>query len=168
MGQAMKELLIGCGNSRIKRLYITDDIEWHDLTTLDMDASCKPDVVHDLNDLPLPFEDNTFNSISAFEVLEHCGSQGDWRFFFDQWTDFWRIVTPDGLFFGTCPHYLSPWAFGDPSHTRIIGLECLTFLSQKSYEERVGSTSMTDFRHYYKADWLLVHDKLQKETMTQE
>jgi SAM-dependent methyltransferase len=124
-------------------------------------------VLHDLNVLPYPFEDNEFDEIHAYEVLEHCGRQGDWRYFFDQWAEFWRIVKPGGHFCGTCPHRTSPWAWGDPSHTRIIGLEQLVFLSQKEYERQVGKLAMSDFRHYYKADWELVWENLD-EGLTQQ
>lgn len=156
----MSELLIGCGNARSKSLYADDRKDWVALTTLDQSPSCKPDVVHDLNVLPLPFEADSFEEIHAYETLEHLGRQGDWRFFFDQWTDFHRIIKPGGLFFGSCPHYTSPWAWGDPSHTRIVGLEALLFLSQKAYAEGVGRSAMSDFREYYKVDWELVNQSV--------
>ena len=116
------ELLIGCGNSREKRVY--DNIivkpEWNELVTLDIDPMCNPDVTHDLDVLPYPFEDNTFDEIHAYEVLEHCGHQGDWIFFFQQFTELWRILKPKGVLVGSCPNWDSPWAWGDPGHRRII------------------------------------------------
>lgn len=151
----MPELLIGCGNSRQKHIHWKQRDQWSELVTLDFMPDCGADVVHDLNVLPLPFPDNTFDEIHAYEVLEHCGRQGDWRFFFDQWSEFWRIIKPEGTFHGTCPHYTSPWAWGDPSHTRIVGLECLTFLDQSNYSG-VGRTCMSDYRSYYKSDWGLL------------
>lgn len=150
----MKQLLIGAGNSRVKKIETPDrSPDWDDLTTLDFDAASKPDIEHDLNALPLPFGDDTFDEIHAYCVLEHCGRQGDFRFFFDQWAEFWRILKPDGRFYGQTPFYGSKWAWGDPSHSRIVSLESLVFLSQQSYREQVGKTAMTDFRSLYTADF---------------
>jgi hypothetical protein len=132
---------------------LAGDSEWSDLTTLDHNADHKPDVLHDLADIPLPFDGNEFDEIHAYHVLEHVGRQGDWRFFFDQFSDFHRLLKPGGLFFGVVPSWTSEWAFGDPSHTRVLPLCCLTFLDQQQYAAQVGITPMTDFRFYYAADF---------------
>jgi SAM-dependent methyltransferase len=151
------EILLGCGSSRVKKLSMPGREEWSGLVTLDFADTHKPDIVHDISVLPLPFEDNCADEILAFEVMEHVGQQGDWRFFFDQWSDIWRILKPGGVFLGTSPHHSSPWSWGDPGHTRIIGAEQLTFLSQPNYTAQVGVTPMTDYRFIYKADFDLIH-----------
>ncbi len=152
-----RELLIGCGNNRSKRIKHGDiQSEWHNLTTLDIDPSCKPDVVWDMNVLPYPFEDGVFDEIHAYECLEHCGKQGDWKFFFDQFSEFHRILKPGGLICGTVPMWDSPWAWADPGHTRVIPKESLYMLSQALYEAEVGITNLTDYRPFYKADFELV------------
>ena len=141
-----RELLIGCGNKREKHLTWPEvPPVWQNLTTLDIDLDCKADVIHDLNVLPYPFEDESFDEIHAYEVLEHCGRQGDWRFFFAQFAEFHRILKPGGWFAATVPMWDSPWAWGDPGHTRVITKGSLAFLDRRGYEQ-VGSTSMTDYR----------------------
>lgn len=150
----MAELLIGCGNSKKKRLTfegIPQEFSG-ELVTLDFDDSCNPDVLHDLNQLPYPFPDNHFDEIHAYEVLEHCGRQGDWRFFFNQFYEFWRILKPDGYFVATVPAWDQGWAWGDPGHTRIIAAESLIFLSKKQYSQ-IGKTSMTDYRKWWNGDF---------------
>ncbi len=156
MSNVKKQLLLGCGNSREKLLYINGENEWGELTTLDFYPECNPDVVHDLMELPLPFEAESFDEIHTYEVLEHTGRQGDWRFFFAQFTEFWRILKPEGLLFAKCPSPKSVWAWGDPSHSRVMQKEQLVFLSQAEYEAQVGKTPMSDFRHVYKADFEIV------------
>lgn len=150
----MSELLIGCGNNRQKRVkHGSVPHEWTDLTTLDIDESCKPDVVHDLNVLPYPFGDNSFDEIHAYECLEHIGTQGDWKFFFDQFAELHRILKPGGLLCGSVPAWDSPWAWADPGHTRVIPKESFYLLYQPLYEEEVGKTSLTDYRPFYKASF---------------
>ena len=148
----MKELLIGCGVQR-KKVLSSNGPEWGELTTLDINPDHKPDVLWDLTQLPLPFDEDSFDAIHAYEVLEHTGQQGDYKFFFTQFSDFWRILRPSGILFGTCPSRKSVWAWGDPSHTRIIQPENFGFLHQPSYTDNIGKTTMSDFRYLYKADF---------------
>jgi SAM-dependent methyltransferase len=121
-------------------------------------------VIWDLLEMPLPFAGDTFDEIHAYEVLEHTGQQGDWKFFFAQWSEFWRILKPEGAFFGTVPAYNSPWAWGDPSHTRVLPSESLVFLSQPEYEAQVGKTPMSDFRFVFKADFDILHTVIDAST----
>ena len=149
------ELLIGCGSEQSKRYgtgQADKDPGWKNLTTLDNNPDHKPDIIHDLKTLPLPFEDNSFDEIHAYEVLEHLYQQGDYISFFAEFTEYYRILKPSGLMFITVPKPNSVWALGDPSHTRIMPPENFTFLSQEEYEKQVGITPMSDFRYIYKAD----------------
>jgi SAM-dependent methyltransferase len=155
------ELLIGCGRSREKRVARPEHTAWNDLLTLDINPDHDPDVVHDLNEIPLPFHDNTFDEIHAYEVMEHVGRQGDYEFFFKQWEDFWRILKPEGYFCGTSPAPDSIWAWGDPGHTRIVSKENFVFLSQQQYQIQIGHTPMSDYRYIYKADFDPVHTEVQ-------
>lgn len=157
------ELLLGCGRDRARRIEVAGrrDFGPH-LVTLDHNADHEPDVVWDLGQLPLPFRDDTFTELHAYEVLEHTGRQGDWRFFFAQFSEFWRILRPGGILAATCPSWRSMWAWGDPSHTRVITSGSLVFLSQQQYRIQVdgkgpqgdkGRTPMSDFRFVYSADF---------------
>lgn len=149
----MAELLLGCGRNHARKIAVGGRAEWSALTTLDINDDVGADVIHDIAKLPLPFPDNAFDEVHAYEVMEHVGQQGDWRFFFAQWSDLWRILKPGGLFVGTSPAPDSQWAWGDPGHTRIVGPECMTFLSQRAYTDQVGVTPMTDYRFVYRADF---------------
>ncbi len=147
------DLLVGCGGDHTRKLAPNGKTEWKDLVTLDMNPDHKPDVLWDLTKRPLPFDDNTFDEIHAYDVLEHLGAQGDWRSFFAEWSEWWRIMKPDGVLCGISPVWNSPWAWGDPGHTRIVGAESFTYLSQAEYTKQVGISPMTDYRFCYKADF---------------
>lgn len=158
----MRQLLIGCGSRRIRTVSLDENTNFENVTTLDNNSSHNPDILHDLTVLPLPFEDESFDEIHAYEVLEHTGAQGDYKFFFAQFEDFWRMLKPDGLLCATVPWWQGVWAWGDPSHTRTIQLETLSFLHQPKYTAEIGVTAMSDFRHIYSADFDLVkafHDQ---------
>jgi hypothetical protein len=77
-----RELLIGAGSSRVKKLFKDGRNQWGNLVTLDINADHQPDIVWNLEDLPLPFANDEFDEIHAYEVLEHTGQQGDYVFFF--------------------------------------------------------------------------------------
>lgn len=147
------ELLVGAGSKREKVLCRPGHKEWNGLVTIDMNADHKPDVVWDLTKRPLPFEDNTFDEIHAYEVLEHLGQQGDWRSYFEEWSEWWRILKPGAQIFATSPMWNCMWAWGDPGHTRIMSLGSLVYLNQTEYTKQVGVTAMTDYRFVYKADF---------------
>lgn len=170
-----RELLLGCGTNHDKKLVPRDLLgvgklvivrnewkDWSDLTTLDYRADYAsplyPHVVWDLEDLrPLPFRDDTFDEIHAYEVLEHIGAQGDWRTLFRQFGELWRILKPGGLLIGTTPCWKSMWAWSDPSHKRVISEGTLTFLSQESYgDNKKAMTPMSDFQEFWKADFQVV------------
>jgi len=151
----MKELLIGCGSRTTKSMYLAGKKEFQHLTRLDISNDHKPDVLHDLTQHPLPFFDNEFDEIHAYEVLEHLAYQGDYKFFFKEFSEYWRILKPKGLFIATVPSVKSRWCWGEPSHKRVIMRETLTFLSQDAYNNQVGKTPMSDFRNIYKADFKL-------------
>jgi len=150
---ANRELLIGCGNRRDKLLYRPGEQDWTALTTLDNDPNCGADVEWDLERMPLPFVDNSFDEIHAYHVLEHQGRMGDWRFFFAQWEEFYRILKPNGLFCGVVPSVTSAWLFADPGHTRVIVPETFTFLDQSEYTRQVGFTALADYRRVYRGDF---------------
>jgi hypothetical protein len=90
--------------------------------------------------------------VHAYEVLEHIGAQGDYKTFFAQFDEFWRILKPDGLMFVTVPMWDSVWAWGDPGHTRVINVGTITFLSRKMYDN-VGSSPMSDYRNDFVGDF---------------
>jgi SAM-dependent methyltransferase len=157
-GCMKKVLLLGCGSTRDKRIQLSGDEgpqwEGYELTTLDYNDDHKPDVVWDLENVePLPFADNSFDRVEAYEVLEHIAQAGDWVAFFRQFSDYWRVLKPNGVFAASVPKWDSQWAWGDPSHRRVITNGSLVFLDQTEYQKQVGKTAMSDFRFVYKADF---------------
>lgn len=153
------ELLLGCGASRIKKITPDGNRNWNELITIDFNNDHKPTVVYDISKIPLPFQDNCIDEIHVYEVLEHMGTQGDFNFFFNQFSDFYRMLKPNGFICGTSPLPNNAWTYGDPGHTRQISRESFHFLDQTNYTNEIGKTTMTDYRFIYKADFKLVWSK---------
>ena len=150
------QLLLGCGRSRKKKLMLPGREAWDGLVTLDMSPDVGADVVHDLCDFPLPFADDSATEIHLYDVLEHTRRQGDWRGFFAEFSEFWRILKHGGLLFAISPKPDGRWAWGDPGHTRVITPECFSFLSQATYAEDLDGevkSNRTDYRPWYRADF---------------
>ncbi len=181
MTEPYRELLLGCGHSREKRLDPRDfmpqqrpapaDLRtWRgQLDTLDYVLECHPDFVCNLQrvpwqvsrvcdpcELPTVLDESSYDELHAYEVLEHLGRQGDFRAFFYHFSEVWRVLKPGGYLCATCPSRYSEWLWGDPGHTRAI-LPCtLVFLNQPQYDAQRGKTSMSDYRRDYRADFDIV------------
>jgi SAM-dependent methyltransferase len=76
---------------------------------------------------PIPFPDSYFDSVSAFDFLEHvprvlptaCGQNT--RFpFIELMNEISRVLRPGGLFYALTPCYPAKEAFQDPTHVNII------------------------------------------------
>jgi hypothetical protein len=171
-----RNLLVGCGHARDKRL---EPAHWQPgvdpqkriaprvwrgrLETLDYESPCEPDIVWDLNVTPWRrsggdiLAADTYDEIHAYEVLEHLGAQGDYRGFFDTFSEVWRLLKPGGFLCATCPSRRSHWLWGDPGHRRVVLPVSLLFLQQPEYERQKGLTNMSDYRTVYRADFEVVH-----------
>jgi SAM-dependent methyltransferase len=165
-----RELLLGCGHSREKKLGLFGrPLKWQGLTTLDYYPECEPDYLCDLNETPwryrevenngnynpnfYPLPSDSYDEVHAYEVLEHLGRQGNAKAFFETFSEIYRILKPDGYLFATCPSRTSPWLWGDPSHTRAIQTESLAFLDQAIiHNNRVHHSPMSDFTRYWTGD----------------
>jgi len=147
-----KVLILGAGESKLLQVPTPLRHLPPTITTLDIEASHKPDVVWDLNSCPWPFKDNSFTEIHAYEVLEHFGRQGDYRAFFAHFWEIYRILEPMGYLAGSVPLWNEMWAWGDPSHCRVINEGTFSYLDQALYKSGVGKTCMTDFRSIWKGD----------------
>jgi SAM-dependent methyltransferase len=90
---------------------------------------------------PIPHADSGFDSVSAFDFLEHMprllatADGGSTRLpFIELMNEIWRVLKPQGRFFAITPCYPHPSAFQDPTHVNII--------TEKTHEYFVGANPM--------------------------
>lgn len=150
-----RSLLLGCGRDRRKKVALDDCRDWVGaLTTLDMSPDVGADVVWDLEERPLPFEDETFDEIGCFDVLEHVGRQGDWRGWFDEMSEYHRILKPGGRFLALVP--IGGDALADPGHTRMFHQNHFGFLTREFYDDNFAKGApVTDYRWYITRWWTI-------------
>ena len=115
----MKRLNIGCGN----------DIRegWINLDSVDLEGV---DVCHDINKLPLPFEDSSLDEVDCQDVLEHCTD------YIAIVEDIHRILKRGGKLKIRVPHFTSKNAYTDPTHKVFFAFRTFHFFSKKSIKAR--------------------------------
>lgn len=105
----MKKLNLGCGTD-IKEGWVNLDIA--DLPGVD--------VIHDVNELPLPFTDEEFDHILAQDILEHLE-------YIPLLKDLHRILKPGGSLEIRVPHFTSRYNFNDPTHKKMFSSKTMDF-----------------------------------------
>lgn len=85
------------------------------------------DVVHDLDKYPYPFEDNTFDTIYCYSVLEHVDRV------MQTMAELHRILKPGGKIEIGLPHYSHPKTYGDPTHRHFYSFRVVEYLSGRAY-----------------------------------
>lgn len=87
-------------------------------TNVDKFAGCIPDTIHDLEQTPWPWEDNSVDEIRMSHVLEHIGQAPD--VFLAIVGEVYRVLKPNGQWRVTVPHPRHDDFMADPTHVRAI------------------------------------------------
>lgn len=105
----MNKLNLGCG---------------HDVRNgwINLDSSELPnvDVVHNIEKLPLPFENDSFDQILAKDILEHVE-------YTDVLRDLHRILRKGGTLTIQVPHFTSVDNYIDPTHKKRFSVQTFEF-----------------------------------------
>lgn len=77
---------------------------------IDRNPDCRPDVLCDLDHIPYPFADGSFDQLRAIHVIEHVADV------IRSMEEFHRLVRQGGLVRIETPHYTDFSSFCDPTH----------------------------------------------------
>jgi len=91
---------------------------------VDLTSETHPDVVHDLNVLPWPFESSSFDEVHAYDVIEHLDD------LLKTIEEIHRVTRPGGAVHLTVPHFSSDGAFTDPTHRHYFGMMTFDYLTE--------------------------------------
>ncbi len=84
-------------------------------------------VAADLVIQPIPFVDNTFDYVTAYDFIEHIPRLiylPERRMpFIELMNEIWRVLKPGGIFFSHTPIYPYASSFRDPTHVNILTVE---------------------------------------------
>ncbi|GAB4026589.1 class I SAM-dependent methyltransferase [Spirosoma gilvum] len=116
--QRIKKLNVGCGTD------IRPD--W-----INMDIAALPgvDIVHNIEKLPLPFEDGQFDEIVCQDILEHVD-------YIPVLKELHRILSNEGIIRIRVPHFSSSNNYIDPTHKKQFSWRTFEFFSRTSFLSR--------------------------------
>ena len=113
---------------------------------------------------PLPFNDSSFDSVSAYDFLEHVprtttiNNQGVFPFIHVM-NEVYRVLRPGGIFYAITPGYPRVEAFVDPTHVNFITKKTHTYFTSPKYKARMYGFK-GKFKIVRKVKWI----KLTQET----
>lgn len=106
------------------------------------------DITWDLNNLPWPWEDVSFEQIHAIDIFEHL------RICLVRTLDeCWRILKPKGTLVVKYPLYTSPTIHEDPTHHWFWGKETLDYFDP-------STTWGARYSFYTSRHWKILEKKL--------
>ena len=111
----MKKLNLGCGQFSLAGYLNLDFVEIPGV-----------DVVHDLNVYPYPFDDNEFEEVRCYHVLEHLND------IIKPLEEIWRITKSGGIIHVEVPSFPGVGAIVDPTHRQFYTYGTFDYFTKES------------------------------------
>lgn len=99
---------------------------------------------------PIPFDSNSFSSVSAYDFLEHVPrvlsdeKKGTRLPFIELMNEVWRVLEPNGTFFAIMPVYPHKDLFKDPTHVNFITADTHEYFAGPTYAKMYGFNGKFD------------------------
>jgi len=106
----LKIIHLGCGASKLTYAFGVDKLNFNDVN-----------LIHDLNKIPWPIANNSYDLIFVHSALEHINDVVSFM------EESWRILTNHGRIIITVPYFRIIDAFTDPTHKHFFTSESLNY-----------------------------------------
>ena len=118
---------VGCGNNKIPGA-----------VGIDLVPGTQADIVHDLNVTPWPLQDNQFEFVRLWSVVEHL------RDLVAVVNEVYRVSRPGATVIIGTPHFSSVNAYSDPTHAHLLSSSFMDYFIE-------GTELSTSFGFYSSA-----------------
>ena len=136
------KLNLGCGEKKLDGY-------------VNVDKFGEPDVHHDLEQFPWPWEESSVEEVVMSHVLEHLGQLTD--VYLGVIKELYRVCEPNAKILIAVPHFRHDNFFADPTHVRVITPLGLTLFSQKMNRQWIEQgASNSPLGIYHDVDFELV------------
>lgn len=124
-----KVLDLGCGNRKRPGAI-----------GIDINPNTDADIVHDLNELPYPFKNSTFDEILGDNVIEHLDDV------IKVMEELHRISKPGALVKIVVPYFRARWAFIDPTHKHFFTVDSFSYFDPEHLHHKLYNYSKATFK----------------------
>lgn len=143
------KLNLGCGKNH-KEGYIN------------VDKFGEPDLRHDLESFPWPWEDSSISEILLIHVLEHLGQ--DTETYLNIIKEIYRVCKDRAMVHIAVPHPRHDDFINDPTHVRVITPESIGLFSKKNNDTWIkGGYSSTPLGIYLDVDLEITHVEIKPD-----
>lgn len=156
-----KKLNLGCGHD-IREGWVNVDVV----------QLPRVDVVHDIEQIPLPFEDSEFDVVLCQDIFEHID-------YIPVLREVHRIVKTGGRVVIRVPHFTSRRNYDDPTHKKMFSIRTFEFFIRDSrarrgyyfdfHFSRIASSKIVFekklYLYNYGVEWLVNASRKLKETV---
>jgi SAM-dependent methyltransferase len=94
---------------------------------VDISADTDADLVVNLDEVPYPLEDSSFDHVLMQDVIEHLENP------YDIMAEVHRVLAPAGRVTLRTPHFSSALAYGDPTHKHALSAAAIRSLADPGF-----------------------------------
>ena len=109
----MQVLNVGCGKAKHE---FPEAAQASEIIGVDISQNSEADLLHNLDELPWPFDRDSFDLIIMQDIIEHLEDVPKTM------NEVWRIARQGCIVRIRTPHYASYYAYNDPTHKRFFGV----------------------------------------------